>query len=82
MEYRVTHMGIYDMEDGHMLYVGVTVHSRDDADDCREDMQFNIHLPYDRENTLAFIEEQSIAMVKEKIRLAAAHLAQDGSSAL
>jgi hypothetical protein len=33
-------------------------------------------------DVLAFIEEQSIVMVKEKIRLAAVHLAQDGTSAL
>ncbi|MEB7884843.1 hypothetical protein [Serratia fonticola] len=65
------------MDDEHILHVGVTVHSRDDADDYRNDMQFNIHLPYDREHTLAFIEDQSIAIVKEKIRLAAADLAQE-----
>lgn len=82
MEYKVTNMSIYDMEDKSMLYVGVTVHDSDDGDDFhRDDILFNVHMPYDRENTLTFIEQQSIAIVKEKIRLAAAHLAQEGSSA-
>ncbi|MCL1027891.1 hypothetical protein [Serratia silvae] len=67
------------MEDKRMLYVGVTVHNSDD-DDCRDDTHFNIHMPYDRENTLAFIEQQSIAIAKDRIRKAAAGLDKDVSS--
>lgn len=78
-QYTLNFISIYDVEDKRMISVGVSVNFRIN-DLSQEDMSFNIHLPYDREYTLAFIEEQSIAIAKERIRMAAAGLDKDISS--
>lgn len=81
MEYMLNHMSVYDDVDGkRVLYVGVMVRTNDNANCTQEDINFNIQMPYDRENTLAFIEEQSIAIAKDRIHKAAALLVQDDPS--